>query len=180
VLVSEVPGSFSISSAPGAAVSDNDVSGSPFALSDVSGTNERTTVTATPTTNGAFDRDLWYQWVAPASGRLLVGTAGSNVDTEVCISGPSGQDCNGTTPNPAGATTTILVAAGNVVSIRAGIPVGGVAQGTIKLNWRFVADQRVQLAANPAAAPAVRVTASSAAAVVPATRSPAPRAPGSP
>jgi hypothetical protein len=181
VLVSEVPGAVLISSAPGVAASDNDVSASQFTLVGETGSTLRTTVTATPTANAAFDRDLWYRWVAPGRGRLLVSTAGSNVDTELCISGPLGQDCNGAAPNSAGATTMIAVNAGDIVSIRAGVPINGVAQGTIKLGWRFAAEQRVSPSpAEPSATTPGPVAASSAAVVVPATRSPSPRATGSP
>jgi hypothetical protein len=180
VLVSDFP-AISISSASGVP-SDNDLPSSQFNLAGLAGSTDHTTVTATPTVNGAFDRDLWYQWVAPGSGRLLVGTAGSNVDTELCLTGPSGQDCNGATPNTAGATTMILVAANDIVSIRAGVPVGGVAQGTIRLNWRFVSDERVsvQSVATPAPVAPTRATATGAATAAPVIRPAAPRAPGSP
>jgi Subtilase family len=122
--------------------SDNDATSSPFALVEASGTTDHTTVTATPTVGGSFDRDLWYQWVATENGKLVVSTADSNVDTELCLSAPLGQDCSGYAPNLLGTTSIVSVRMNDVVSIRVGVPVDGVAQGTVHLTWRFVSDQR--------------------------------------
>jgi Subtilase family len=182
VLVGDFPEAVMISPAPGQA-SDNDSSVSPLLIAGLSGSTDHTTVTATPTAGGSFDRDLWYQWVAPASGNVLVSTAESNIDTEICVTGPIGQDCSGATPNPRGTTSIVTVKANDVVSIRVGVPTNGVAQGTIHLTWRLVSDQRTAATAQGAVAAPTASRATAAAATpqtTPNARVAASRAPGAP
>jgi hypothetical protein len=184
VLVGEFPGAVTISSGTGQA-SDNDSSTAPRLISGLSGATDHTTVTATPTVGASFDRDLWYRWVAPAGGNVLVSTAESNIDTELCVIGPLSQDCSGVAPNLGGTTGLLTVQANDVVSIRVGVPTSGVGQGTVHLTWRFVSNQRVSVVPLPVSAPASSRVGATAVAppttpTAPNPRVPASRAPGAP
>ena len=145
--VDATSGTLTVSAASPSDSSDN--SATPAVLTGASGALDLRTVTATPTVDAGFDRDVWARFTAPSSGLFHVSTSGSNVDTELCATSPVRTDCIGDeVALDAGLSDVALfVQSGTIVNIRAGIPVGGVGQGTIHLTWRLDPERSVAPAA---------------------------------
>ncbi len=181
VLIGDVTGPVLLMSTKGVS-SANDSPSMAVDLHTNSGERDDTTVSATPTTGDAFDRDLWYRWTAAGSGRLIVRTAGSNIDAQLCLSSPTAQDCATGTPDSGGASAVITVEPGDVVQVRAGIMANGVGQGTLRLRWEFVDDTRHVVSPGSDGSPPQRRTGTPPVGAPGPTgsRTPAPRALGSP
>ena len=183
VLIGDVAGPVQLTSTKGVSSSANDSPSMPVVLHANSGERDDTTVSATPTTGDAFDRDLWYRWTAAGSGRLIVRTAGSNIDAQICLSSSAAQDCATGTPDSGGASAVIAVEPGDVIQVRAGIMANGVGQGTLHLRWEFVDGTRQVVPPGSDASPRQRRTGpppAGAPAAPVGLRAPAPRALGSP
>lgn len=154
VLVGDTPGSATLLLSAGSATT-NDFADDGAELVGASGEARHSNALATPTTGSAFDRDLWYRWLSPGTGRFMVSTYGSNFDTDLCVRSPLDEQCAVGKPSESGGpigsgvSAFVHVGVGDVVTVRVGSSVQGVAQGTVRLRWRYISEERHPAPGNP-------------------------------